>query len=150
MALPSPLSAVGLIVMSDGSTFRTLCDSISTPLRKPSPHPYTFSLWLTMDVRSGSTPESGRCEACNRFFFGEASLTKHLRNHCPAAYERSRRLWKNGASNIKKLNTSLTHSRKRVRDEVREDYSVRDEQPVYTPHDIESVRILLVVYSQSG
>lgn len=73
-----------------------------------------------MDVRHHSVPESGRCEACGQFFIREASLTKHLRNNCTAAHNRSRELWKNGPSNIKKLKASLTgNPRKRVHDQVR-------------------------------
>ena len=103
-----------------------------------------------MASHSSSAPDSGRCEACGRFFIREASLTKHIRNNCPAAQERSRRLWKNGASNIKKLNASLTGSRKRVRDEVHEEYHVQDEQPVHIHQSVDSepVHMLLVIYSR--
>jgi hypothetical protein len=99
-----------------------------------------------MASHSHGTPETGRCDACGRFFILEASLTKHICN-CSAAHERSRRLWKHGATNIKKLNASLTDSRKRVREEVREDYSVQDQQPENIHHDIAPVHILLIVYS---
>ena len=92
-----------------------------------------------MASHSSSAPETGRCEACSRIFLKEASLTKHICYHCPAAQERSKRLWKNGASNIKKLNASLTGSRKRVHDEVTEDYSVQNEQPVNVNQGIELV-----------
>ena len=73
------------------------------------------------------------------WFDRQASLTKHIRYHCPAAQERSKCLWKNGVSNIKKLNTSLTGSRKRVHDEVTEDYSVQNEQPLNVNQGIELV-----------
>ena len=87
-------------------------------------HPYT---WLTMYLSAAS--ESGRCEACGQFFIREASLTKH-RNNCSAAQERSRQLWKNGPSNIKKLNASWTDSRKRHREEVQpyRDYELEHEE----------------------
>lgn len=71
-----------------------------------------------MDVQSPNTSESGRCQACGRFFQREATLTKHLRDNCTATRQHSRQLWKNGAFNIKKLNASLTDSRKRLRTEV--------------------------------
>ena len=102
-----------------------------------------------MASHSSSAPESGRCQACGRFFILEASLTKHIRNHCSAAQERSRRLWKNGASNIKKLNASLAgaDSRKRVYDELQEGYHVHDKQPANIDHGIVLVRIVLVIYS---
>jgi hypothetical protein len=61
--------------------------------------------------------ESGRCEACGQFFVREASLTKHHSN-CSVAHKRSRQLWKNGPSNIKKLNALGTDSRKRQLEEV--------------------------------
>ena len=106
--------------------------------------PKTFNLSLSMDVRSSNAPESGQCEACSRFFILEASLTKH-RRHCSAAHERSRRLWKNGASNIKKLNASLTRtvSLKREHEEVHEDYRVQDD----IHHVSVLVRVLLPGYS---
>lgn len=40
---------------------------------------------------------------------------------------------------MKKLNASLTGSRKRVHDEVTEDYSVQNEQPVNVNQGIELV-----------
>src|ERR1700761_2423671 len=89
-----------------------------------------------MDVRSPSTFESGKCQACGQFFVREASLTKHLHNNCTAAHQRSKQLWKNAASNIKKLNAPRTASQKRIRDEVR-------------PHDVgfELVCVRIQFYS---
>ena len=92
-----------------------------------------------MASHSSSAPKTGRCEACSCIFLKEASLTKHIHYHCPVAQERSKRLWKNRVSNIKKLNASLTGSWKRVRDEVTEDYSVQNEQPVNVDQGIELV-----------
>ena len=71
-----------------------------------------------MDIQHPNPSESGRCQACGRFFQREANLTKHLRDNCAAAHRRSRQLWKNGTSNIKKLSASLMDSRKRLRNEV--------------------------------
>ncbi|KAH9050787.1 hypothetical protein EDB87DRAFT_1827350 [Lactarius vividus] len=70
-----------------------------------------------MNVQLQRAPESGRCEACGRFFICEASLTKHLCNNCTIAHNRSRDLWKNGPTNIKRLNASLMYSRKQVHKE---------------------------------
>ena len=90
-------------------------------------------------------PESGKCDACGQFFRREASLTKH-RNSCPAARKLSKKLWKNGASNVKKLNMSKMASRKRVHEEVQshEEYNdlEHDEQPTS-----ELVRMLLIFHS---
>lgn len=71
-----------------------------------------------MDIQHPNPSESGRCQACGRFFQREANLTKHLRDNCTAAHRRSRQLWKNGTSNIKKLSALLMDSRKRLRNEV--------------------------------
>jgi hypothetical protein len=103
-----------------------------------------------------SAPKSSRCDACGQFFIREASLTKHLRNNCSVAHKRSRELWKNGPSNIKKLNTLLTGSRKRVHEEVRphDSYRVQVKQPASpsvdvqgSSHGFELVCMLRVVYS---
>ena len=71
-----------------------------------------------MDIQHPNPSESGRCQACGRFFQREANLTKHLRDNCTAAHRHSRQLWKNGTSNIKKLSALLMDSRKRLRNEV--------------------------------
>jgi hypothetical protein len=99
-----------------------------------------------MDVPN--TSESGRCRACGRLFIREASLTKHLRNNCTAAHQHSKQLWKNGAFNIKKLNASLSDSRKRLHEEVQPHNNDRERvvQPVSSMninHSFELVSVQL-------
>jgi hypothetical protein len=105
-----------------------------------------------MDVGRPSASESGRCQACGRFFVREASLTKHLRSNCTATHQRSRQLWKNGAFNIKKLNTSLSDSRKHLREEVQPHNNERGQvvQPVGSMninHGFEIVSVQLEFFS---
>ena len=99
-----------------------------------------------MYAYSHSGPESGRCDACDQFFIREASLTKHRRN-CSAARKLSRKLWKNGASNVKKLNMSQTASRKRVYDEVRPHEDHNDLEHAEQPASVELVSTLLIFHS---
>ena len=77
------------------------------------PHSYISCFCLTMYAYRHSTPESGRCGTCNQFFIYKASLTKHHRN-CLAACKLSKKLWRNGMSNIKKLNMSQMASQKQA------------------------------------
>jgi hypothetical protein len=82
---------------------------------------------LTMSAYSFNAPEgpeSGTCDACNEFFICKGSLTKHHKS-CHAARKLSKKLWRNGASNVKKLNVSQTASRKQIYEEVQphEDYN---------------------------
>jgi hypothetical protein len=97
---------------------------------------------------STSPRNSHRCEACHKFFILEASLTKHCK-HCSAVRKCSQKLWKNGASNIKKLSLSLKDSRKRlpVREEVHEDSRVHLVSPsVNNIRGLELVRILPILH----
>jgi len=101
-----------------------------------------------MDVCSTSVPESGQCQACHRIFLTEGTLTKHLRKHCNAANANSKRLWKNGTTNMKRLNSPHTNPRKRVHEEAHNDDRVQGKQPLVNIHDrFDMVRILLLLYS---
>ena len=129
----------------------------SQPLHPTYPFPPFLLYFITMYAYSHSAPESGRCDACGQFFIREASLTKH-RNSCPEARKLSKKLWKNGASNVKKLNLSQMASRKRVHEEVQavqlhEDYDDLEhvEQPtselvstLLLFHSIITIHIILI------
>ena len=70
-----------------------------------------------MGLQLPSIAEGDRCDGCGRHFIRESSLTNH-RNKCTATLNHSRKLWKNGPANIKKLSLSLMgNSRKREREE---------------------------------
>jgi hypothetical protein len=143
IALPSPPCRL----------FVTLCPTHGARCTDSDPFPFASlfsSNILILAMYSASAHSGLQCEACDQIFILEANLTKH-RKQCTAVRKHSQRLWRNGATNIKKLNASLKDSRKRLHEEVykevHEDYRVQELSPsVNNAYGVESVRILPVLY----